>query len=215
MQFGEGLGWGPVAGDVVGLRRADNCTMTSPDATAKSSALFQIAANALNELRAVVPDHDRITDDEQGVLSALAFSLRADCTRRRVACVVVDAFGYTIGSGRNGAPPGRPGCLSAGACPRGQMTYAQVKPGSSYAPGQTGTCVANHAEVNGVINSSDPVRRRGGVVYVTDRPCDDCYRFLAGSGLARVVWPEFGADGTVTIRSALLGPEHPIGGLYG
>lgn len=187
-------------------------TTVAPSAT--STVLFQRAATALNDLRRIVPDHDRITDDEQGVISALAFSLRADCTRRRVACIVVDAFGYTIGSGRNGAPPGRPGCLTAGACPRGQQTYAQVAPGSTYATGQSGACIANHAEVNGVINSSDPIRRRGGTLYVTDGPCDDCYRFLAGSGLARVVWPEFAEDGAVTIRSALLGPEHPIGGLY-
>lgn len=183
-------------------------------ASTAGSPLFTQAATALNDLRKVGTSYERITDDEQGVLAALAFSFRADCSRRWVGCLVVDALGYTIGSGRNGAPAGRPGCWTAGACPRGRQDLATVKPGSSYASGQAGACIANHSEVNGIVNSSDPIRRRGGTIYVTDGPCDDCYRFLAGSGLARVVWPEYAADGAVTVRSALLGPEHPIGGLY-
>lgn len=47
--------------------------------------------------------------------------MRADCTRRKVGAIIFDVnSGYQISSGYNGAPRGLPGCLSAGACPRGQ-----------------------------------------------------------------------------------------------
>jgi dCMP deaminase len=46
---------------------------------------------------------------------------RADCTRRKVgACIFNPQDGDVIKFGYNGAPRGMPGCLSAGACPRGQ-----------------------------------------------------------------------------------------------
>lgn len=153
---------------------------------------------------------DRITNDEQGVLGAMALCLRADCTRRRVACLVTDAQGRVIGAGRNGAPPGRPGCLSAGACPRGQLDYSQVGPGTTYANGTAGACIANHAEANGVA-FSDPVARRGGTIYITDAPCDDCSRYLAGSGLYRAVWPEPDGNGGWVIKSIVIA-DAPIGG---
>lgn len=179
--------------------------------TAVGTALFSAAADALNDLRAVVPDRARITDDEQGVIAALAVALRADCTRRRVGAVIVDTSGRTVGTGRNGAPPGRPGCLTAGACPRGRASYDQIAAGSSYASGQAGACIALHAEVNALLHS-DPIRRRGGTIYITDAPCDPCSTALAGSGLARAVWPEPADDGwllhAIDIAAA------PIGGHY-
>lgn len=174
------------------------------------SSLFHRALTALNGLRAEVPDHQRISDDEQGLVAAMALALRADCTRRRVGVFMVDVFGRTVDTGRNGAPPGRPGCLSAGACPRGRLTYDQVTPGSSYAAGAAGACIAIHGEMNALLNS-DPAERRGGVIYISDPPCDDCSKHLAGSGLARAVWPVFDpSSGAVTIHSYDL--AGPIGG---
>lgn len=175
-----------------------------------TTELFQTTMNALSTIREVVPEV-RVTSDEHGVIMAMAVALRADCTRRRVGCVIVDVHGRVIGTGRNGAPPGRPGCLSAGACPRGQLTYTQIAPGSSYATGGSGACIANHAETN-AISFSDPLGRRGGTAFITDAPCDDCSRHLAGSGLARAVWPVKTATGweihSIDIATA------PIGGHY-
>jgi dCMP deaminase len=52
--------------------------------------------------------------------------MRADCTRRKVGAIVFEPdTGYQISSGYNGAPRGLPGCLSDGACPRGQH-YEQM-----------------------------------------------------------------------------------------
>lgn len=172
--------------------------------------------DSLHALRAVAWP-GRVTADEDLILIAHAVALRADCTRRRVGAVIIDTHGRVVGTGRNGAPPGYPGCLSAGACPRGRLTSDQVAPGSSYAAGGAGACIANHAETNAVL-FSDPHARRGGTMGVTDGPCNDCARLLAGSGLARVIWPvtATAADGsaTWTIREHLLSPGAPISGHY-
>lgn len=173
--------------------------------------LFQRAAEVMNDLRNAVPDYERITDDEQGLLAAFSVAFKADCTRRRVGCVVVDVHGRVIGTGRNGAPSGQPGCLSAGACPRGQLSYAQVAGGSSYSG--AGACIALHGEVNGIAYT-DPMARRGGTIFVTDSPCDDCARHLAGSGLARIVWPERSEDGVWRPTSFDIIRGGRIGGFY-
>lgn len=128
--------------------------------------------------------------DEWGLALAGAVALRADCTRRRVGAVIMTADHSIVAEGYNGAPPGKPGCLSAGACFRGRQSTDEVAPGSSYDTG-AGTCIALHAEQNALLRASwaDMV---GSTLYITDRPCDGCLRTIIGTPLARVVWPEGG-----------------------
>lgn len=174
-----------------------------------ATPLFETAMDMLTDARAQVTN-PRITNDEHGLLIAMAVALRADCTRRRVGAVIVDVHGRIVGTGRNGAPAGRPGCLSAGACPRGLLTYEQVAPGSTYSAG-AGACIALHAEVNACLYT-DASDRRGGTIYVSDPPCDGCSNAIAGSGLARAVWPEKTETGWV-VRSIDVASS-PIGGNY-
>lgn len=123
--------------------------------------------------------------DEYFLGIAQAVAARADCTRRQVGAVLVKD-NHVIGTGYNGAPSGEPGCLTAGACPRGQQSKDAVAPGSSYDTG-AGSCVALHAEQNAVLHA---VRSpRGASIYITDEPCDGCARFLRGAGVVRVVTP--------------------------
>ena len=117
---------------------------------------------------------------------ARAVSARADCTRRRVGAIIVNGD-RIVSTGYNGAAAGRPGCLSAGACPRGQMTTAQVLPGSSYDTGP-GSCIALHAEQNAILRAG--LDCRTATLYITDEPCDGCYRLIEGSGIYRVVFPD-------------------------
>lgn len=156
--------------------------------------------------------HERPNRDEYGLLMAQAVALRADCTRRRVGAVVFSSDGRVVGTGYNGAPPGRPGCLTEGACPRGRLSYDDVPAGSSYVAGQ-GICHALHAEANALLYS-DPLARRGGTMFVTDAPCDECSRLLAGSGLHRVVWPDDKFSPDLVPASRRLDRD-PVGGLYG
>jgi dCMP deaminase len=91
-----------------------------------------------------------------------------------------------LGTGYNGLPSGVPGCASQGACPRGRLGYDKIAAGSPYVDSE-GTCHALHAEENCALYLAGD-DRRGATLYVTDAPCPNCTRLLAGSGFARVVW---------------------------
>lgn len=58
-------------------------------------------------------------------------------------------------------------------------------PGSSYDTGP-GSCISVHAEANAIIYA-DHGRCLGATIYVTDQPCDGCYRLIDGAGISRVV----------------------------
>lgn len=145
-----------------------------------------------------------------------AVAVRADCTRRSVGAVVVDArTKHIISTGYNGAPPGQPGCLSDGACPRGRhykkvtesksagffSEYAAVStvcacgnpwpcpesapPGGSYDTG-VNSCIAIHAEANALLRAGQ--QASGNWMFCTDEPCDGCMRLIQGAGISAVVW---------------------------
>lgn len=118
---------------------------------------------------------------------AAAVAARADCTRRQVGAVIVDSDTRRIlSAGYNGAPPGQPGCLSDGACPRGQASYDQVPAFTSYADG-AGACIAVHAEANALLWAH--ARVADATLYITCEPCADCRKLIAGAQIGRVVWP--------------------------
>lgn len=141
---------------------------------------------------------------------AKAVAARADCSRRRIGCVVVDPLTHDIiQTGYNGAPTGQPGCLE-GACPRGlhyERTVTSLRhmdfrtlcgcggpwpcskavdPTSSYDTGP-GACISIHAEANALIRAGK--LSRGAHMYVTDEPCGGCVKMIHGAGIQRVVWP--------------------------
>lgn len=127
---------------------------------------------------------------------AKAVAQRADCRRRRVGAVLVSAERRVLSTGYNGAPPGHPGCLE-GHCPRGLLTYEQVRAASDYDTGP-GRCISVHAEVNAVLFARTDLR--GTTCYVTHQPCPSCRKVLLGAGVARAVWSE-SLDGTHGIGS--------------
>lgn len=116
---------------------------------------------------------------------ARAVSARADCTRRKVGAIIVSGD-RIVSTGYNGAPSGKPGCLTSGACPRGLLDVQQVAPGSSYDTG-AGSCIALHAEQNAILRAG--LDSRGSTLYITDEPCGGCARLIEGAGIARVVFP--------------------------
>lgn len=118
---------------------------------------------------------------------------RGDCTRRQIGAVIVQADRIWA-TGYNGpSKSGEPGCL-AGACPRGQKSFAEQP---SYA--QYNDCIAIHAEMNALIQFSfvrDLAEQYAGfvagsllasipmpVMYSTDRPCDECASILSQNGI--------------------------------
>ena len=142
--------------------------------------------------------------DEYGLLIAHAVASRADCTRRKVGAVIMGPDRRIHGTGYNGAPPGQPGCASAGACPRGRLTYDQCEASSAYSPGSAGACIARHAERNAydfLFGDQDGDAKPSVVtpgectVFITDEPCPDCRAYLTAGGIGRVVWET--EDGTL------------------
>lgn len=118
--------------------------------------------------------------DSWGLRAACVASRDADCTRRQVGAATFDPNGKLVGVGANRGPDGEPGC-TAGACPRGRHTYAELP---SYVDGNHdySDCIATHAEVRaGAVD--------GGTMYITDKPCRGCMTFITSSKLARAVWP--------------------------
>lgn len=115
---------------------------------------------------------------------ATAVSLRGDCRRRQVGCVILDKDHRNVGSGFNGSEPGGPSCL-AGDCPR---AYSHVEPGSSYDTGP-GKCHALHAEQNAILDAENRSRLKGATLYCTTDPCDGCMKMIRAVGIARIVVP--------------------------
>lgn len=130
----------------------------------------------------------RPTWDEYYLSIARQVSARADCTRSKVGAIIVLGDDI-VSTGYNGAPKGEPGCLSASACPRGQLTTVEVEPGSSYDTGK-GACIALHAEQNAIIRAGRLCR--GATLYITREPCDGCARLIRGAGITRLVYPQKG-----------------------
>lgn len=139
---------------------------------------------------------ERMSWDVYGLHLAQAVSARADCLRRQVGAVIMDPEHRVISTGYNGYPPGKPGCASDGACPRGQRTNDEVAPDSDYTKGD-GKCDAFHAEENAVVYARRDLR--GCTIYITHSPCPNCQRFLRGSGLIRAVYVN--AEGAMAAMS--------------
>ncbi len=111
---------------------------------------------------------------------ARTVSIRSDCERDRVGAVIVGPDRRIRATGYNGAPAGKPGCLT---CPR---RTSDVAPGTDYS-----NCVAVHAEANALIYC-DRSDLKGATIYVTREPCYSCRKWIEASGIVRVVVPEKG-----------------------
>ena len=133
--------------------------------------------------RAAKPDA-RPSWDEYFLSIARVVATRADCRRAQVGAVLVNSNHEIRGTGYNGAPAGVPGCASAGACPRGQLSYEELPADSSY-----DSCTADHAERN-AIRHTNHLEWSGATLYVTRRPCPACQTLINAAGIARVVTPE-------------------------
>jgi dCMP deaminase len=91
--------------------------------------------------------------------------------------IILSSDGRIIGAGYNGSPPKIKHCQD-GHCPR---AINPTEPGQDYS-----NCIAIHAESNALL-FSDRTMRMGGTLYINGRPCYDCAKLIAGSGIARLV----------------------------
>lgn len=128
--------------------------------------------------------YDRPSWDEWALCIAEVVASRADCTRSQVGAVILSHTHRVLSVGYNGVIAGVPGCMTAGNCPRGQLSYEQVKADSDYS-----NCVATHAERN-AIEHADPSQLKYSTLYVTRKPCPACTTLIKACGISRVVTPE-------------------------
>lgn len=129
---------------------------------------------------------ERPSWDDWALDIALAVSKRADCSRRQVGAVALSEDHRVLGTGYNGLPAGKPGCLTDGACPRGRLSYDELAGGSVYVDADA-PCYAIHAEENLILYVGRASLIHS-TVYVTDEPCFNCQRLLMGCGAKEIVW---------------------------
>jgi dCMP deaminase len=131
--------------------------------------------------------------DEYFLNIASVVADRADCKRRKVGAVLVNSDHIIIGTGYNGTRPGKPGCLD-GACPRGNLSYAEVAEFSDYSdPTSPGFCISTHAEVNALLHTTQPVQNA--TIYVSQPPCPGCFKVLDNAGMSRIVFSSSAGPG--------------------
>lgn len=129
--------------------------------------------------------------DREGWLLGIAAAVGAiaDCRRRTVGAVLYDPRSFhVLSTGYNGRAAGVPGCLTAGACPRG---HSDVPTRSDYfVPGSPGSCDAIHAEDNALRRARERnIDVTGAHCAVTCEPCQGCYALLRHYGIELVFWP--------------------------
>lgn len=126
--------------------------------------------------------------DEYFLGIAHSVSKRAKCRRRQVGAVLVDGQNRIVSTGYAGFPANTPGDCLTGACPRALTAQGDIPPNSPYDdPNSAGYCPSIHAELNAIIYARKETQ--GTTVYITDAPCPNCQKHLAGAGVARAVWP--------------------------
>lgn len=127
--------------------------------------------------------------DEYFLAIAHTVATRADCKRARHGALIVSPDNRIISTGYNGSPPGKPGCLTNDACPRGNISYDQAKSliGGYDDPESPYFCISVHAETNALLWAGRQAAQ-GATIYITGEPCHGCRKVIAASGVARVVY---------------------------
>ena len=119
--------------------------------------------------------------DEYFMHIAHVVKLRANCSRRMVAAVIVKDR-RIISTGYNGTPRGVRNCFE-GRCPR----CAGTAPSGS----ALDECICSHAEENAIVQSAyHGISTKGGTIYVTLNPCLTCAKMIINAGIAEVVYDE-------------------------
>jgi len=131
----------------------------------------------------------RPTWDEYYLDIARVVATRVDCTRAHHGAVIVDDAHRIVSTGYNGAAPGMPGCMTAGACPRGRITPDGLPhlAGGYDDPESDGYCLAVHAEANAIVYAGRS-KTVGTTIYVTGDPCHGCMKLIRSAGIVRVVY---------------------------
>ena len=130
--------------------------------------------------------HEHIADsrpdwDTYFMQIAHVVKLRANCSRRQVAAVIVKER-RIISTGYNGTPRGVKNCF-AGGCAR---CASDIPSGSGL-----GECICSHAEENSITQAAyHGISTKDATIYVTLSPCLTCAKMIINSGIREVIYDE-------------------------
>ena len=117
--------------------------------------------------------------DEYFMRIAEVVATRANCSRRKVAAVVVSER-RIISTGYNGTPRGVKNCFEGG-CPR---CSGEAPSGAALEE-----CICVHAEQNAICQAAYyGIRLAGATIYVTISPCLTCAKLIINAGIREVVY---------------------------
>lgn len=120
------------------------------------------------------PDWDEYFMDIARVVSS-----RGNCSRRKVAAVIVSDR-RVISTGYNGTPRGIENCFEGG-CPR----CASSSPSGE----NLGECICAHAEENAIVQAAyHGIAVRESTLYCLLSPCLMCTKMIINSGIKEVVF---------------------------
>jgi len=124
----------------------------------------------------MIQKHDRYF---MGIARSVAEGSK--CKRAKFGTVIISADRRRIiSTGTNGKPAGS-------SCD--QLCFRE-----GLAPNTPGHNCCIHSEVNAILFAA-PLERRGGTLYCTGRPCNDCTLTILQSGIVRLVYQVI-TDGT-------------------
>lgn len=107
--------------------------------------------------------------------------LRGNCSRRKVAAVVIKDR-RIISTGYNGTPRGVRNCCDGG-CSR---CASDVPSGSGL-----GECICSHAEENSITQAAyHGISTKDATIYVTLSPCLTCAKMIINAGIREVIYDE-------------------------
>ena len=104
---------------------------------------------------------------------AFGVSSASKCQRAKYGCVITDKFDRVVSTGYNGKPPNS---ICDDICFREGLDANSPK---------DNCCL--HSEANALMYS-DVALRRGGAIYVSGVPCNDCALLIMASGVTRLVY---------------------------
>ncbi len=130
--------------------------------------------------------HNHVTDtrpdwDTYFMQIAHVVKLRANCSRRQVAAVIVKEK-RIISTGYNGTPRGVTNCFEGGC----ERCASDAPSGSGL-----GECICSHAEENSITQAAyHGISTKGATIYVTLSPCLMCSKMIVNAGIREVVYDE-------------------------
>lgn len=106
---------------------------------------------------------------------ARVVSMRGECFRRKVGCVIVDNKGRILATGFNGLAPGNVPCI-----------LRPCNGASSESGKNLDICEANHAEMSALVQLTEP--DKASTLYCTTAPCINCVKAILLTNIQTIIF---------------------------